>query len=250
MGFFNDVGNFFSEGSGKVLSGIGLDLGMAEWDHDYASDEAARSRAFTKNMYTHRHQWEVEDLLAAGLNPILSAHGSPGTPSSAQASSTMPRNPLNTAMQIAQMDAEKKKLKQDIQESISRQNLNKVQADLTEMTKGLVLQQKESATAKAVIDKIDAAIQGFNYKHYYENPDMKSIMMGVAEMPPYMKGPLLYLYEAYNKLLKGGSKVMKKMGPVKLREGQPLFQEDELIKKMKKAFRTPEQEKERLRYKN
>lgn len=31
----------------------------------------------TKVMMKNRHQWEVEDLIAAGLNPILSAHTAP-----------------------------------------------------------------------------------------------------------------------------------------------------------------------------
>lgn len=36
------------------------------------------------NMMQNAHQWEVQDLRAAGLNPILSAGGSPGSYSSAQ----------------------------------------------------------------------------------------------------------------------------------------------------------------------
>lgn len=40
------------------------------------------SQAFTKIMMQKRHQWEVQDLIKAGLNPILSAHGTPSMGSS------------------------------------------------------------------------------------------------------------------------------------------------------------------------
>lgn len=36
--------------------------------------------AINVSNYKHRHQWEVEDLLAAGLNPILSANSAASVP--------------------------------------------------------------------------------------------------------------------------------------------------------------------------
>lgn len=36
---------------------------------------AERNIAFQREGMQNRHQWEVDDLLKAGLNPILSAHG-------------------------------------------------------------------------------------------------------------------------------------------------------------------------------
>lgn len=47
-----------------------------------ASSDAAksqkRSQAFTRQMMKKAHQWEVDDLILAGLNPILSATGGSG----------------------------------------------------------------------------------------------------------------------------------------------------------------------------
>lgn len=50
-----------------------------------AKKEAKKARDFTKKMMKSRHQWEVGDLRKAGLNPILSAGGTPSMGSSAMA---------------------------------------------------------------------------------------------------------------------------------------------------------------------
>lgn len=53
---------------------------------DFAMSSAAQANAFTKEQLQNRHQWEVADLRAAGLNPILSAlKGAPSIGGSAQA---------------------------------------------------------------------------------------------------------------------------------------------------------------------
>jgi hypothetical protein len=54
--------------------------------NDAAKDEANEGRQFTKEQLQNRHQWEVEDLRRAGLNPLLSAHSAPSIGSSPTAS--------------------------------------------------------------------------------------------------------------------------------------------------------------------
>lgn len=56
-----------------------------------AKSEASRNRQFQEKMAKNAHQYQVADLKAAGLNPILSAGGSgASTPSGSQANINVP----------------------------------------------------------------------------------------------------------------------------------------------------------------
>lgn len=57
-----------------VFSGIS-NKQAAKKAYKYAKRLAAQQFEYNKTMMQSRHQWEVDDLRAAGLNPILSAGG-------------------------------------------------------------------------------------------------------------------------------------------------------------------------------
>ena len=70
---------------GALIGGL-LSKSSAKASNSAAAREAEYSREFTKEQMQNKHQWEVDDLKKAGLNPILSAHGSGSVGGSALAS--------------------------------------------------------------------------------------------------------------------------------------------------------------------
>ena len=59
-----------------VISGAAGMIGNKQTNAANAKS-AAEANAFNLSSVQNRHQWEVEDLRKAGLNPILSAGGTP-----------------------------------------------------------------------------------------------------------------------------------------------------------------------------
>lgn len=99
MGFLSGIGKAIGKVAGiasnvsGIASGIGAVGGLlgsgVDDERDFASAQAAAANAFTEKQLKNRHQWEVEDLRKAGLNPILSAmKGAPSIGGSAQAVAT------------------------------------------------------------------------------------------------------------------------------------------------------------------
>lgn len=79
---------------GSILSGI------------FGRSSAKRSMAFQEKAARSAHQWEVEDLRKAGLNPILSATGGSGA---SVGGGAMPQTPDFTSSALGAM-----RLKQEI----------------------------------------------------------------------------------------------------------------------------------------
>lgn len=70
------TGSIISGVAGELVGGI-FGSSSAKKQNKAAAEAQERANAFTKEQLQNRHQWEVADLKAAGLNPVLSAGGTP-----------------------------------------------------------------------------------------------------------------------------------------------------------------------------
>lgn len=78
-------------------------LAVADYNNRFNAEQAQRQMDFQSMMSNTSHQREVRDLLAAGLNPILSANGGASTPSGASASADTSATTLRAQMKMQQM---------------------------------------------------------------------------------------------------------------------------------------------------
>ncbi|AXH73282.1 MAG: DNA pilot protein [Microviridae sp.] len=115
-----------------------------------AAQEAKKNREFQLMMSSTAHQREVEDLRAAGLNPILSATGGPGasTPSGSTASQSDPITPaVSSAMQMFKISMEQNLIQAQAQREQASALKTLAEANLVPLQGPLLQGQSFSAFA-------------------------------------------------------------------------------------------------------
>lgn len=126
---------------GAVLSSAADLLGGSQ-QNKWNREAAQKQMDFQERMSSTAHQREVEDLKAAGLNPILSANSGASSPSGASYSAqNIMEGVAANAKELPTMMAQIKNLNQSTNESITRQELNKTQKEKTELEKSVVANQ-------------------------------------------------------------------------------------------------------------
>lgn len=140
------LGDAFSTG-GSLLGGMMTNEANAQ--------SAAKANEFTKEMMKNRHQWEVNDLKAAGLNPILSAHGTPSMGSAQKADVV---NPTADAIKGFEANTVRASAKANIENVNAMKEANITQAQLNRAAEQA--KKAEALSSAAAADKLhtDAAL--------------------------------------------------------------------------------------------
>lgn len=108
--------------------------------------ESARNRDFQERAYKHRHQWQVEDLKAAGLNPILSAGGAPAGPAGSMATQEDVISPAVSSAQHA------RRLREDIK--VLRSQVENIKSDTGNKRQDYRIKGHQANAEKARVDNI------------------------------------------------------------------------------------------------
>lgn len=221
MGFFSGI----TKALGKVtdiVNPIGDVLGVASSamslfggsDTNKESAAAAQTQmSFQERMSSSAHQREVKDLVAAGLNPIMSVSGGSGssTPSGASYQPVNKlQNTVDTAYKFKTLNAQLENIKADTQKKINEQNVIDTQGALN--TQAFIKSRYDIERAKA-----DASTARSMARIADADAIQKDIERAIYNSE---YGKLLKSVEIGGKSLKGGASSARDFSTIKSMKGK------------------------------
>ena len=187
------TGSIISAGAG--LLGSGLSMGSS-------AKAVKRQIRWERERAQNAHQWEVEDLKKAGLNPILSANGGAVTggisapvPDFSGISEGIP-NAINSAFTNKQIKQEIENLKAQVKQSESQTALNWANASLAGTQEQQTAEQARKARAEADLAEQTRATQTpylqqqENFNNSWLGSKLNYAGMAVDKISPVITGLL------------------------------------------------------------
>lgn len=169
-------------GIGSLLNNITGATSAGAQSQRYAIESAMLNNVYQKEFAQNAHQWEIEDLKKAGLNPILSAGGSGASASGGGVNSASVQSagvdPLSAGIGIwqgieqAQNTAKDANLKDAQAKNTEADTLLKEAQKLTELTKGPLNEEQRklvNAQLKRVLDMLPHEIANIDAETKYTN---------------------------------------------------------------------------------
>lgn len=172
--------------SNTLGSVAGSVLGSAVQNH-YNSANAAQANAWNVENYKHRYQWAVEDMRAAGLNPILAATNGIGGSISGASAGTIGMSDIGANMNSARSSsAAERQAKNAEHLAISQIEKNVAEADSTrQATHGIVLDNGIKA------NNLNLAEQTYEKRLGYELQRMDQELQNLRLQGSYLSSGIL-----------------------------------------------------------
>jgi len=172
--------------SNTLGSVAGSVLGSAVQNH-YNSANAAQANAWNVENYKHRYQWAVDDMRAAGLNPVLAATNGIGGSISGASAATVGMSDIGSTMNSARAaSAAERQAKNAEHLAISQIDKNVAEADSTrQATHGIVLDNGIKA------NNLNLAEQTYEKRLGYELQRMDQELQNLRLQGSYLSSGIL-----------------------------------------------------------
>lgn len=172
--------------SNTLGSVAGSVLGSAVQNH-YNSANAAQANAWNVENYKHRYQWAVDDMRAAGLNPIIAATNGIGGSISGASAASVGMSDIGSTMNSARAaGAAERQAKNAEHLAVSQIDKNVAEADSTrQATHGIVLDNGIKA------NNLNLAEQTYEKRLSYELQRMDQELQNLRLQGSYLSSGIL-----------------------------------------------------------
>lgn len=172
--------------SNTLGSVAGSVLGSAVQNH-YNSANAAQANAWNVENYKHRYQWAVDDMRAAGLNPILAATNGIGGSISGASAASVGMSDIGSTMNSAKAaSAAERQAKNAEHLAVSQIEKNVAEADsVRQATHGIVLDNGLKA------NNLNLAEQTYEKRLGYELQRMDQELQNLRLQGSYLSSGIL-----------------------------------------------------------